>query len=64
MTSPKNRGKFLIMIAPHTSHASRVYKLDKALEVYQPRRALVMRNDYELFKLLLRRGWTGAMDAV
>ena len=64
MTSPKNRGKFLIMIAPHNSHASRVYKLAGALEVYQPCAALVMRNDYELFKLLLRRGQPEAIHAV
>jgi hypothetical protein len=63
MTTPKNRpkncGEFLIMIAPHTSHASRVYKLVWALEVYQPCATLVLRNDYELFTLLLQRVWSG-----
>jgi hypothetical protein len=32
------------------------------MEVYQPCAALVMRNDYELFTLLLQRGWSGANE--
>jgi len=34
------------------------------MEVYQPRAALVMRNDYELFTLLLLRGGQVQMNAV